>query len=107
MQQIKTQERQNIIDVAIQYCGDIQTAFEIAKLNKVSLTEVFEAGSVLYIPDALDREVVNYYVHNNIAPATGITTTYAAMPDVGIVSNNENEPLITNNENELIIENNG
>ena len=61
--------RQTIFDVAIQYCGDAQAAFEIADLNNVSLTD--SETMPLEIPPVYNKRVVEYYQNNGIKPATG------------------------------------
>jgi hypothetical protein len=67
------QNNQTLLDIAIQYCGDAQAAFEIALLNDVSLND--SETITLEIPPAYNRRVVEYYYNNNIKPATATDET--------------------------------
>lgn len=71
---IKIKSRQTIYDIALQFCGDREAAFEISKLNNTSVTEYIEAGTELDIPDIYKKRIVEYYQKSNIEPATEIDT---------------------------------
>jgi len=69
---------QSLLDVAIQWTGNIVNAFEIAKANNISITEQLSAGTALVIPDSItaDFSVLSYYqskYKKPIEPATEIT----------------------------------
>lgn len=70
---IKIRERQTIFDVALQACGSAESAFNIARLNDVSVSEMLPSGTSLELPDidAVGKRVVAYYSNNAFYPATG------------------------------------
>lgn len=61
---------QNLGDIAVQYCGDHQAIFELARLNNLSVTDDVAAGSVLILPDVVEKRVRRVYVDGNYYPAT-------------------------------------
>lgn len=65
--------RQSIFDVALQHCGNLESAFSIAELNGLSLTDDLEVGASMAMPEADNKQVVQYYATNKIEPATAIT----------------------------------
>jgi len=97
MRKVIVKERQSVADIAIQYCGDVEAIFEIAKLNDISTTELLSAGREIVVPDVINNRIVDYYANNNIEPAT------AGNDDSQLITI-ENEYLITLN-GEKIIEN--
>jgi hypothetical protein len=68
---VTVEQGQNMLDVALQHCGNTSAAFAIAKLNGLSLTDDLIAGSSLIIPDVVEPAMVQYLSDNNIVPATG------------------------------------
>jgi hypothetical protein len=102
MQKITVQNRQTIFDIAIQYCGDRETAFQIAEINDISLTEDFPAGLSLSVPEPINARVGNHYFVNNIVPATAMETT-AIGPGNNIISNDGEYSMVTNNNNDIQI----
>ncbi|MEO1049514.1 MAG: hypothetical protein AAFX87_02770 [Bacteroidota bacterium] len=69
---IKVQDRQTMLDVAIQYLGDASGGILLAKLNNLSITEQLEAGQVLKVDteQTIDPKVVNYLKEKDIIPIT-------------------------------------
>lgn len=61
---------QTLFDLALQYCGDVSAAFDIAALNDIEVTSQPAVGTVLSMPQVVNRKVVDYYEKNNIKPAT-------------------------------------
>jgi hypothetical protein len=61
-------DRQSIFDVALQYCGDAQAAFEIVDMNNLSLTDT--ETLTLEVPITYNKRMVEYYHNNDIKPAT-------------------------------------
>ena len=99
---ITVQNRQTLFDIAVQYCGDREAAFQIADINNLSLTEDLVAGSVIEVPQAINQRVVNYYQINGVKPATAVNTTVN-----NIITNDDTSVLVTNNNNNIqIITNN-
>ena len=67
-------ENQTMLDIAIQYCGDADSALDVAIANGLSLTDSLQPGQILTLPEIpANRAVANYYGVNGIKPATGET----------------------------------
>ena len=71
----KVLHNQTLFDFAIQNTGSVINAFEIAKINAISISAVLTVGSELIIPDSIkiDVDIKNYYQSKAIKPATDIT----------------------------------
>lgn len=65
---------QNLLDVAIEHCGSVESAYDMALANGLSITDDLKNGESLDDVEVLDNDVTLFYVVNNIKPATGITT---------------------------------
>jgi hypothetical protein len=63
MRVIKALARQSLFDVAIEYCGSITYAWQIARLNALELTYTFCRDTQIIVPQG---KVLN------IIPVTGI-----------------------------------
>ena len=68
---IITGNRQTVFDIAIQCCGSVEAAFDIAALNDIGVTSCPAAGSVVTVPDMINKKVADYFGRNGIRPATG------------------------------------
>ena len=66
------QDRQSILDVAIEHTGGLEMCFDIALSNDKSLTDDLTVHSELVIPH-VDNAITTHYTDNAIVPATGIT----------------------------------
>ncbi|AZA84790.1 hypothetical protein C1637_18585 [Chryseobacterium lactis] len=73
--EIKVLNRQSILDISIQYTGDVQKCFDIAIANGMSVSDLLASGTQLIIPDEIEKnpDVINYYTSRLIKPATGTT----------------------------------
>jgi len=101
-------DRQTLFDIAIQYCGDREAAFEIADVNDLSITEELSAGTSLEIADVINQKIVDYYRINSIVPATAVGIMGIDADKNGIISNDEIYIIVTNNDSNIqIIINNG
>jgi hypothetical protein len=69
---MEAMDRQNLLDIALQYCGDFASAIEIARLNGLSLTDDIDPGTELALPDVADTRTVANFKSLGIAPATAI-----------------------------------
>ena len=78
MTKIKVLHNQTIFDIAIQYFGTVDAAFDIAMLNNISITDVLPISLELSLPetDYGFNEVVSYYKSNKVAPATADQDSY-------------------------------
>lgn len=70
MTQVTVLNGQTIFDIALQCCGDIGAAYDIAVLNDIEVTSYPAVGVSLEIPDAANRNAVRYYDHNKIKPSS-------------------------------------
>jgi hypothetical protein len=66
---------QTLLDIAIQEYGTIESVFELAMANDLSIHTSTVVGAVYQIPQAKkNTEVSNYYKNQQIKPSTKITT---------------------------------
>ena len=70
---VKVLSRQSVFDLAIQVSGSAESAFELAMLNGLSVTDSLTVGSDLIAPEIINRIVHNFYTVNQIKPATDYT----------------------------------
>ncbi|MBO4778102.1 MAG: hypothetical protein J5588_06365 [Bacteroidales bacterium] len=66
---------QSLFDIALQECGNAESAFNMAMLNGLSMTDVLSNGQSLELPDVTEKKIVQQYAVNEIFPATAITAT--------------------------------
>ena len=65
--------RQSLLDIAIQHTGSVFTAFEIALVNGLSVSDTVEPGAILILPEVeRNTEILNYYSAKKIQPATAL-----------------------------------
>lgn len=95
MKIIEVKDRQTVMDVALQYCGSAEAAFEICFLNDFSLSFKIEPGTFLKVPEATNQKIVDYYRVNKIEPATEDTET----SDTNAIMSIGNENIKTINDN--------
>lgn len=81
MNTISVKSRQSVFDVAIQACGSVEGAIELAMLNGWSLTEELEAGAVVMVGKEINSKVKRFYDYNEICPATSISTADVIRED--------------------------
>lgn len=63
-----TRNNQTLPDIAVQECGNIEAAFDIARLNGLSLTDELKTGQTLDI--ACTESVVGKLAADGVKPAT-------------------------------------
>ncbi len=61
-------ERQNLIDLSIQYCGDIEHAFAISLLNDIDVC--CEGNGVMYVPMTRPTNTTSFFKGHKIYPAS-------------------------------------
>lgn len=66
---------QSLFDIALQECGNAESAFELALLNGMTLSDELVNGQIVELPDVAEKMVVKQYAVDNVFPATGITST--------------------------------
>jgi hypothetical protein len=81
--QITTLNSQSLLDVAIRHCGTVQAVVDIAILNNISITADLVPGQLIELPskDYGNQEVINFFVINNIDPATALTQDNEALTE--------------------------
>lgn len=70
---ITVTSRQSVLDIALQYCGALEAAFDIALSNGISLSDDLTIGQQLVVPEPIDKTMAWHYNVNGILPATAIT----------------------------------
>lgn len=63
-------EAQNMMDMAIQYLGDMTGVFDLANANGLSITSKITPGQKLVIPTAINPDAVKYFAAKGIVPST-------------------------------------
>ena len=84
MQTVTVKQGQSILDLAVAYTGDVLSAFDIALLNGLSVSDQPSAGTVLMIPEPSDKNIVNLFNEKN-QPATALTWLSATAAQIGSV----------------------
>ncbi|MDO4782625.1 MAG: hypothetical protein Q4A09_05325 [Capnocytophaga felis] len=66
---------QSLLDVALQHTGTIESLFELALANGISITDDLTAGQTFDVPSNVqkDKDILNYYVAKNIQPTTAFS----------------------------------
>jgi len=75
---------QNMFDKCIEICGNMQSLFDLAKANNLSITDTVTKESNLIPASISDSNMVRYYFKQNIRPATGNEVIAEAVTGDGI-----------------------
>lgn len=75
MEIIRPQQNQNMLDIALQEYGSIETVFDVLEDNdRFDLTDNLSVYEDLHVGrEAFKKDIVAYYSANNVKPATGST----------------------------------
>ena len=87
MANLKVYERQSMLDVAVQHSGGIESVFDLAFSNGLSITDdINPYDSLLGCESIVDSDIVDYYSNKGIVPATAATLDEIAhtIADEGI-----------------------
>ena len=107
MRKIEVRDRQTLFDIILQYCGDREVVFEIARLNDLPVSAELPAGTLVTVPEIINQRVVNYYQTNRIVPATATGTGTSENVENGLMTNDGLYRIVTNNDiNIQIVTNN-
>jgi hypothetical protein len=73
---------QSLLDFTLHHCGKLESLFDLAISNGKSITEELVPGTLLEVPDTVDKavDIVNFYKFKNIEPACGFVGN--TLPDV-------------------------
>ena len=67
---VTVQPRQSLYDLALQYGGDMETVWQLALLNGITVTAELDAGTVLIMPPAMNADTVRYFEEGRYVPAS-------------------------------------
>lgn len=85
---IRAKERQTLLDIALMIGGRVETVFDLAEANGLSVTDRLEEGQELRVPERVangDARTVRLYRARGIEPATEASAEdLAACPYGGI-----------------------
>lgn len=70
---IKPNDRQNLLDLAIRYAGDITAAFELAADNDVSIVTASHELPPVEVSGIFNKSVSNQFKIKKIEPATDVS----------------------------------
>lgn len=80
MANLKVYERQSMLDVAVQHSGGIESVFDLALMNGLSITaDLNPYDTLLECESVVDSDLVDYYSNKGIVPSTAITATDIAQ----------------------------
>lgn len=65
-------ENQSLLDIAIQLGGSLESVFELAVANDISITESTNPGQTIFLNNQSQSQIVDYYRSRGITPATSI-----------------------------------
>lgn len=95
---IKTKDRQTLFDVALVACGDIETIFEIARVNDISITEDLPENIELKINNIGNRRIVDYFASNRFCPASVSESCQEYM-----LTSNDGNYILASNDGDFIL----
>jgi hypothetical protein len=61
---------QNLYDVAIQHCGSAEAIHDIARINRLSVTDILPWGTEILIPLPVNKRVVSFLAKDKWQPST-------------------------------------
>lgn len=84
MANLKVYERQSVLDVAVQHSGSIESIFDLASLNGLSVTDDLVPNDSLQRSEVTtDADVVFYYSTKGIIPSTAPSADDIAQHPIG------------------------
>lgn len=71
MRNVTVKDYQTLFDIAVQEMGSVDAAFDLARLNDLSISDALVSGQVIVLPDApTDEYVMNEFEAKKLFPAT-------------------------------------
>ncbi|GIJ95156.1 hypothetical protein CAPN002_23740 [Capnocytophaga stomatis] len=66
---------QSLLDTCLQHTGIIESLFDLALANDISVTDDLKAGQEFEVPNNVekDKDILNYYQAKSIQPATAFS----------------------------------
>jgi hypothetical protein len=73
---------QSLLDFTVHHCGKLEALMELCFANGISPTAEITPGTVLEVPDTIDKavDIVNFFRFKNIEPACDFVGN--TLPDV-------------------------
>lgn len=75
---------QSLFDLAVQFAGGLEAAFDLAQLNELSITDLPAAGSEIKLAGFVDADVAKEFREKDWHPATGLDETLEGIDFWGI-----------------------
>lgn len=72
-------EKQSLLDIALQTGGAVEAGIALSFLKGISLTDDLEPGATVETVLASNANVVTYYTNKGIVPATALSNTDASF----------------------------
>ncbi len=72
MNVVVVEDRQTLFDIALQMSGSIESVFELAMENDLSLTEDLNVQDLKEAGSVVNAQIKAHYESNKITPATAI-----------------------------------
>jgi hypothetical protein len=72
MSKVRVQAGQTLADIALRYCGSLESLFALATLNELPVTAALHAGHELQLPLATDRRAVRILEEGGAQPAANL-----------------------------------
>jgi hypothetical protein len=67
---MKVLQGQGVIDIAIQECGSLESIFDVALKNGISITDELSVAQEVSIPEKTDPDIASHYRNRMIRPRT-------------------------------------
>ena len=66
---------QSLLDLALQHTGTVESVFELATANTLSITDEVAAGKTLALPAEAftNKDILTYYTAKNLQPVTAFS----------------------------------
>ena len=73
MSEIKIKDRQTLLDIALTTSGSLDSVFDLATTNNISVTDVLVDSNLLSTVGVVNAKYVSKYQKEDISPATELT----------------------------------
>lgn len=98
MRTIQVQDRQNIVDIAIQYYGSAASVIDLCQDNNLELDSDITPGMFLLIqdtyPDSADSDLADYLQGNSV-----VVVSMSELNDGDVLGDNDGNIIIDNDGN--------
>lgn len=76
-------EGQSLFDIAIQECGSVEAAFDLAVANNISMSNELPSSQSLIKTNVQQKRIVDYFDNKKIKPATWSRPTEVQLTGIG------------------------